>query len=114
MARNVEEKRLREKAVVGQMIAIYCHGNHHTPAGQLCPHCAALKAYAMERSDKCPFMEQKTFCSNCKVHCYRGEMATQIRQVMRYAGPRMLLHHPIMALRHVWESAKEKRQQNRR
>lgn len=114
MARNVEEKRLREKEVVGQMIAIYCHGNHHIPAGQLCPHCAALKAYAMERSDKCPFMEQKNFCSNCKVHCYRGEMATQIRQVMRYAGPRMLLHHPIMALRHVWESAKEKRQQNRR
>ena len=114
MACNTEEKRLREKRVVGQMIALYCRGHHHTPTGQLCPQCQALKAYAQQRSDKCPFMEQKTFCSNCKVHCYRGEMATQIRQVMRYAGPRMLLHHPVMALRHVWESAREKRNQNRR
>ena len=27
--------------------------------------------YARECSDKCPFMETKTFCSNCRVHCYR-------------------------------------------
>ncbi|OUN25403.1 nitrous oxide-stimulated promoter family protein [Pseudoflavonifractor sp. An85] len=114
MASAVEKKRQREQKVVGQMIAIYCHGVHHTPTGQLCPQCQALNNYAMERSDKCPFMQEKTFCSNCKVHCYRGDMATQIRQVMRYAGPRMLLHHPVMAIRHVWESAKEKRQQNRR
>ena len=114
MRPGVEEKRRREKEVVGQMIAIYCHGTHHTSAGQLCPQCQALNAYAMERSEKCPFMEQKTFCSNCTVHCYRKDMAQQIRQVMRYAGPRMLLHHPLMALRHVWESAREKRQQNRR
>ena len=37
MRPGVEEKRRREKEVVGQMIAIYCHGTHHTPAGQLCP-----------------------------------------------------------------------------
>ena len=114
MRRSVEEKRRREKEVVGQMIAIYCHGVHHTPTGQLCPQCQALNNYAMERSDKCPFMETKTFCSNCKVHCYRKDMAQQIRQVMRYAGPRMLLHHPILALRHVWESTREKQRQNRR
>lgn len=111
---NIQDKRQREQRVVSQMISIYCHGHHHTPVGQLCPRCQALKAYARQRSDKCPFMEHKTFCSNCHVHCYRGEMATQIRQVMRYAGPRMLLHHPILALRHIWESTKEKRQPNRR
>lgn len=114
MPRTLDEKRQREQKVVGEMIAIYCRGTHHTPAGQLCPQCQALKDYAMERTNKCPFMETKTFCSNCKVHCYRKDMAQQIRQVMRYAGPRMLLHHPILALRHVWESAREKRQQNRR
>lgn len=114
MASAVEKKRQREQKVVGQMIAIYCHGVHHTPTGQLCPQCQALNNYAMERSDKCPFMETKTFCSNCKVHCYRKDKAQQIRQVMRYAGPRMLLHHPILALRHVWESTREKQRQNRR
>lgn len=99
--------------MVSGMIALYCRKKHGTKEG-LCPDCAALEAYARQRSDKCPFMETKTFCSNCKVHCYRKDMAQQIRQVMRYAGPRMLLHHPILALRHVWESTREKQRQNRR
>ena len=109
MRPGVEEKRRREKEVVGQMIAIYCHGTHHTPAGQLCPQCQALNAYAMERSDKCPFMETKTFCSNCRVHCYKPEMREKIRAVMRFSGPRMLFSHPAAAIRHMIETRREKR-----
>ena len=110
---HTPQKRQREKEMVSQMIALYCR-KHHGGKGGLCPQCRALEEYARARSDKCPFMEEKTFCSNCKVHCYRKDMAQQIRQVMRYAGPRMLLHHPILALRHVWESTREKQRQNRR
>ena len=29
-------------------------------------------------------MKEKTFCANCKVHCYKPEMREQIRQVMRF------------------------------
>ena len=54
-------------------------------------------------------MEEKTFCSNCTVHCYRPEMRERIRTVMRYAGPRMLFHHPVMAIRHMIESQHERR-----
>ena len=54
-------------------------------------------------------MENKTFCSNCKTHCYQTQMRERIRQVMRYSGPRMLLHHPVMAVRHVVETVKEKK-----
>ena len=75
----------------------------------LCPDCAALDLYARERSDKCPFMETKTFCSNCKVHCYKPEMREKIRAVMRFSGPRMMFHHPVMAVRHVLETKKEKK-----
>ena len=60
------------------------------------------------RSDKCPFMETKTFCSNCKVHCYKPVMWEKIREVMRFSGPRMLFSHPVMAVSHVIESKKEK------
>ena len=104
---NVETKREREKALVSQMIALYCKKNHG--GSPLCPQCAALDAYARMRSDKCPFMETKTFCSNCKVHCYQPEMREQIREVMRFSGPRMLLHRPIVAIRHMIETRKEKR-----
>lgn len=104
---NVESKRQREKETVSFMIALYCRKKHGSKA--LCPECAALDAYARMRSDKCPFMETKTFCSNCKVHCYKPEMREKIREVMRFSGPRMLFYHPIMALRHVVETQKEKR-----
>ncbi|MBQ5862227.1 MAG: nitrous oxide-stimulated promoter family protein, partial [Peptococcaceae bacterium] len=33
----------------------------------------------------------------------------QIRVVMRYSAPRMLFHHPIMAIQHLIESKKEKK-----
>ena len=84
------------------MIALYCRKKHHTKTG-LCPECAELEAYARMRSDKCPFMETKTFCSNCKVHCYKPVMREKIREVMRFSGPRMLFSHPVMAISHVIE-----------
>ena len=70
---KIESKREREKRTVSLMIRIYCKKKHGTRKG-LCPECEALDAYARMRSDKCPFMETKTFCSNCKVHCYKADM----------------------------------------
>lgn len=104
---DVNEKREREKRVVGEMIALYCRKKHGGKA--LCKACAALDRYARERSDKCPFMENKTFCSNCRVHCYKPEMREKIREVMRFSGPRMLFHHPVMAVSHVYSTMREKR-----
>ncbi len=79
------------------MILLYCRKNHKGKAHP-CEECAELTAYASERSARCPFMENKTFCSNCKVHCYNPEMRQKIRTVMRFSGPRMLLYHPGMAI----------------
>jgi hypothetical protein len=36
-------------------------------------------------------------------------MRQQIKDVMRYAGPRMLYHHPILAIRHIWDSIRRKK-----
>lgn len=104
---DVKTKREREKEIVSLMISIYCRKKHGDKT--LCPECVALDAYARQRGDKCPFMETKTFCSNCKVHCYKNDMREKIRAVMRFSGPRMIFHHPIMAIRHVIESKKEKK-----
>ena len=109
---DTQTKREREKRMVSQMIALYCCKKHHTRGG-LCPQCAALDAYAKMRADKCPFMETKTFCSNCRIHCYKPDMRAKIREVMRFAGPRMILHHPVAAIRHVVETKKEQRRLGR-
>jgi Zn ribbon nucleic-acid-binding protein len=104
---DVSTKREREKETVSLMIAIYCRKKHGGKT--LCPDCTALDAYARQRSNTCPFMETKTFCSNCTVHCYKKDMREKIREVMRFSGPRMIFHHPVMAIRHVIETKKEKK-----
>lgn len=106
---DLAKKCEREKTMVHEMIALYCNRHHGTPKGALCADCAQLARYAAERSDHCPFMETKTFCSNCRVHCYKPEMREAIRTVMRYSAPRMLTIHPIAAIRHVITSRAEKR-----
>ena len=105
--KNIQTKREREKQMVSQMIALYCRRNHHTKGA--CPDCAALNDYARQRSDRCPFMETKTFCSNCRVHCYKPEMREKIRAVMRFSGPWMILYHPVAAVQHVVETKREKK-----
>ena len=56
---------------------------------------------AERRLEKCPFAEEKPTCVKCPVHCYEAVMRERVRQVMRYAGPRMLLRHPVLALLHL-------------
>ena len=107
--KNLDKKRADEKLLVSEMIALYCRKQHKTPKGQRCPACQELQDYALARIDKCPFMETKTFCSACKVHCYKPEMREKIRAVMRFSGPRMLLYHPILAIWHLICSMREKR-----
>ena len=63
--------------------------------------------YAAARVDHCPHMETKTFCSACKTHCYKPQMREAIRQVMRWSGPRMIFHHPVLAIRHLIETKKQ-------
>jgi len=107
---STQKKQLREKRVVQEMITLYCR-DHHNSSVFPCAECAVLIAYAHERSDRCPFTENKTFCSNCRIHCYKPDMREQIRTVMRYSGPRMLKTHPVLAIRHLIESRLEKRRQ---
>lgn len=109
---RTERKRKREQQVADKMIHLYCrrhHDDYDRHAGRLCVECSALSEYVRVRTEKCPFMENKTFCSNCKVHCYRPEMQEKIRRVMRFSGPRMIFFHPILAGWHIVCSIKEKR-----
>jgi len=89
----------RERHTIRVMIEMFCRGNHHTSDG-LCAECQQLHAYAMRRIDKCPFQEDKPTCAKCTVHCYKPTMRAHVRQVMRYAGPRMILAHPVLTVRH--------------
>ena len=87
----------REQRTVSLMIGLYCRKHHGSRKGELCAECATLREYAAERLRRCPHGEKK-----CPIHCYRPDMKERIRKVMRYSGPRMILHYPVAALRHLF------------
>ena len=90
----------REQNTVEYMVGIYCRDHHHTK-GEICDECRELVEYARFRLKNCPFQENKTACGNCPIHCYKPHMRQKIREVMRYAGPRMLWQHPLLAIGHM-------------
>ncbi len=109
MKKISEEKYQSETKTVNLMIALYCHKKHKSKKGDLCPDCKELKEYCEYRLSLCPWGDKKPFCSNCSIHCYNKEHRERIREVMRFSGPRMLFHHPILAIRHVKETIKQKK-----
>jgi len=95
----------RESSTVAAMIRIYCRAHDHERSeGPTCPTCQTLSDYALERLRRCPFGEGKTTCVQCPVHCYQPARREQVRQVMRFAGPRMLARHPILTIFHWLDS----------
>lgn len=95
----------REKKTVAVMIRMYCRHHHATQRG-LCKQCEELLEYAHGRLDRCPFGEEKPACSKCPIHCYRPDQRERVREAMRFAGPRMLTQHPILAVQHLLDGRK--------
>ena len=77
-----------------------CQEGHGGPG--LCGECRELLEYSLARLEHCKFGNAKTKCHKCPVHCYRPDMREKIRTVMRFSGPRMLLYHPLEALRYLF------------
>lgn len=90
----------REKETLATMISLYCK-DHHKPQADLCADCGALQEYALARLDGCRYGGEKPKCSACTTHCYKPAMRDAVREVMRYAGPRMLMSHPVLAFGHA-------------
>lgn len=97
---KIQRKIDYEHRIVSDMIALYCRKKHGSK--EICEQCRALIDYAQMRTRRCPHMAEKSFCSQCKTHCYSPQMREQIREVMRFSGPRMLFYHPVAALRHLY------------
>lgn len=93
-----------EKQVVELMVRLYCRKREGNKA--LCDSCSELLQYAHARLSHCPFGDGKSTCRLCTIHCYKPDMREKMRLVMRYAGPRMILYHPIAALKHIWRERK--------
>ncbi len=96
----------RERRTVEAMIRIFCRARHDGVSVP-CSNCQDLYAYVMCRIERCPYGADKPTCANCPIHCYKPEYREKIREVMRFAGPRMASHHPLLALSHLLEERRE-------
>ncbi|MFT6925720.1 MAG: hypothetical protein ACJAZP_001309 [Psychromonas sp.] len=95
-----------EFKTIKAMVTIYCqkhHGAAVTISGQktVCASCTEFLLYANEKLDRCPYGQHKPTCNKCPIHCYKKAQREQARIIMRYAGPRMLFKHPILAVKHM-------------
>jgi|GEM_PF-216274 len=96
----------RERRTVRAMLELYCR-HHHGASSGLCRDCADLEGYARRRLERCPYGPAKPTCVNCPVHCYRAAERERMREVMRFAGPRMIWRHPVLALLHLLDGRRE-------
>lgn len=104
MDERLETGRLgREWRTLQAMVGIYCAGSGHEsrPDEHLCAGCARFLDYAARRLEKCPYGPSKPTCAKCPIHCYKPQPREFAREVMRYAGPRMLWRHPWLSVTHL-------------
>lgn len=93
----------REWRTMQVMVGIYCAGHEHSrvQGTELCSECQGFLDYAARRLEKCPYGPAKPTCAKCPIHCYKPQPRERAREIMRYAGPRMMLGHPWLSLTHL-------------
>ncbi len=99
----------QEKKTIAKMIRIYCHAHHGTSGAMLCDDCKQLETYTQIRTGNCVFGEQKPACQVCPVHCYSKANRNKIKEVMRFAGPRMIYLAPWYSIFHFFNLYRTKK-----
>lgn len=99
----MENKREKKKKTLNFMFDIY-KKSHPQRKEDL----DELKSYAFTRIDKCPNVEEGIYCNTCKIHCFKEDEKEEMRKIMKFSGPRMMIYHPILAMDHLISTIKYK------
>ncbi len=90
----------KEKENIRKTFGVYCNANHGTTDNKLCPKCTALLTTTMLKIQRCPYGIGKPICDACETPCF-GEVPTkEFRNIMKAGQKKMLLSHPLMAVKH--------------
>ena len=89
--------------LIGKFVEVYCSGKHRgagrgsiaLPAGMgertLCPECSSFLEYAVAKRLKCPLEAEKPTCKHCRIHCYDKVRLEKVREIMSYAGRKLMM-----------------------
>lgn len=100
--------------LIGKFVEVYCVGKHPgvertsvtLPEGleerTLCPECAAFLEYAVTKRLKCPLETEKPTCKHCRIHCYDKPRREKVREIMAYAGRKLMMRGRLDYLWHYF------------
>lgn len=94
-----------ELITIEKMTKLYCL-QHHQQKVEQCRSCQDFINYAAKKLDRCVYGQNKPACKQCPIHCYKPAEKQLAQRIMRYAGPKMLFKHPILAIKHLIKSQK--------
>ena len=106
-----DNRTARDRKVLEAMGRIFCKAHHSGEKDPcaLCSLCHEIVEVTLVRTASCPYGHEGN-CQDCAIHCQRGEAQERIREIMRYAAPRMVLRHPLMTMEYLRrKAAKRKR-----
>lgn len=111
---SITRQQKKDIRLIGKFVEVYCAGKHRAaeqtriilPAGlgerRLCPDCASFFEYAMAKRLKCPLEAEKPSCKHCRIHCYDKPHREKVREIMAYAGRRLMMRGRLDYLWHYF------------
>jgi len=111
---TVTKQQKKDIKLIGKFVEVYC-ARKHQGAGRtwialpatlgersLCQECVAFLEYAVTRRLKCPLEAEKPTCKHCRIHCYDQLHREKVRQIMSYAGRKLLMRGRLDYLWHYF------------
>jgi len=110
----VNRNQKKDIRLIGKFVEVYCAGRHHgagptdivLPAGlgkrRLCPGCAVFLQYAIRKRLNCPLEAEKPTCKHCRIHCYATLEREKMREIMSYAGRKLMMRGRLDYLWHYF------------
>lgn len=97
-----DNKTEKDRATLEAMGRIFCKAHHAGPkdASGLCASCRETVDATLARTEACPYGHRGN-CQDCDIRCQRGDARERIREIMRYAAPRMAARHPLMTMEYL-------------
>jgi hypothetical protein len=114
---NMKENTASQKkdiSLLGKFVEVYCAGKHgkaerrpvempaHSGKFCLCPECAEFLEYAIAKRLRCPLEAEKPTCKHCRIHCYDKLHREKVREIMPYAGRKLMMMGRVDYLWHYF------------
>ena len=110
----------KELQLIGKFTEVYCSGKHSNSERKmvnildvpnfqtdlkgysLCAECSSFLDYAFAKRLKCPLEANKPSCKHCKIHCYDSLHRDKVKEIMGYAGRKLLMRGRLDYLWHYF------------